>query len=704
MHPGAERREDADAPVADLVGEALDDDRAVVGNDARGLGLLVEVHAQVRRGARVEPGVVQCGLGLRRVHAAQLAHERAQRAAELERSAGPVALPERRLGRLAGRGRDDDPVDGDLLDPPRRRAEHEALADPALVDHLLVELADAPAVGQEHAEQAAVGDRPAALHRDPLRAFARPDAALDAVPHHAWPQPAEPVGGIAAREHVERLAERVVGELGEVRAPPHERVQLVDAPVVDRAARDDLLREHVERVARIAHLLDESFAHAAHDDRGFEQVAAVLREDLAGARLADLVTGAPDALDPARDRSRRLHQHDEIDGAHVDAELETRRGDDRAQPALFQLRLDLHALLARQRPVVRAYELLARELVETRGEPFGEAARVAEHDRGAVRADQLEDARVHVGPDALVRLRIVEPEHSRARTCIGCARCAGVRAGLVHVVDRDDDLDVERLSRPGVDDRHRALTARLREAAEEARDLVERALRGREPDALGWRVGERLEPFQREHQVRAALRGCERVDLVDDDGLHAPQRLARLGGEHEVERFGRGDEDVGRVADELLAFLARRVAGAHGDGRWRERLAETLGREGDARKRGAQVLLDVEGERAQRRDVEDAAALLLGRSGRGAEPVDGPEERGERLARTGGREEQGVVAVGDGRPALGLRVGGRGETRLEPRPHGRTEAVQRHAVHGIPGVRRRESPEKWPLRMRRSMT
>ena len=138
----AERGEDADAPVADLVGEALDDDRAVVGHRAGRLGLLVEVGAQVRSRAGVEPVFAQARFGIGAGELAQLTRERAERAAELERPAGPVALPERGLGGLAGRGRDDHAVEGDLLDPPRGRAEHEALADAALVHHLLVELAD----------------------------------------------------------------------------------------------------------------------------------------------------------------------------------------------------------------------------------------------------------------------------------------------------------------------------------------------------------------------------------------------------------------------------------------------------------------------------------------------------------------------------------------------------------------------------------
>ena len=561
VHTRAEGREDADAPIADLVGEALDDDGAVVGDRARRLGLLVEIHPEVRRGPGVEAVFPQHRFCLCAPQAAQLAHEPAQRAAELERPAGPVALPERRLRGLAGRGSDDHAVDGDLLDAPGRRAEHEALADAALVDHLLVELADPAAVGQEHAEQPAVGDRAAALHRDPLRAFARPDATFDAVPDDARPQPAEAIGGIPSREHVERLAERVLGQLREVRAPADERVQVVDAPLVDRARRDDLLREHVERVARVTHLLDQALAHAPHHDRGLEQIAAVLREDLAGARLADLVAGATDALYSACDRTGRLDQHDQIDRAHVDAELEARRGDDAAQPTLFELGLDLHPLLARQRSVVRAHELLARELVEARGEPLRETPGVAEDDRGAVRADQLEDARVHVRPDAVIRLWIVEPERAGSG-----ARGGGVRARLVHVVDRDDHLDVEGLAGTGVDDRDRARPV-LAVAAQEAGDLVERPLRGRQADALRRRVGDRLEPLEREHEVGAALGRRERVDLVDDHGLHAAQRFARLRGEHQVERLGRRDEDVGRVADELLTLLGGGVARTHGHGR-----------------------------------------------------------------------------------------------------------------------------------------
>ena len=61
---------------------------------------------------------------------------------------------------------------------------------------------------------------------------------------------------------------------------------------------------------------------SSRDDRALEQVAAVLGEDHALRRLADLVPGPTDALQPARDRPGRFDLDDEIDRAHVDAQLE----------------------------------------------------------------------------------------------------------------------------------------------------------------------------------------------------------------------------------------------------------------------------------------------------------------------------------------------------------------------------------------------
>ncbi len=72
--------------------------------------------------------------------------------------------------------------------------------------------------------------------------------------------------------------------------------------------------------------------------------------------------------------------------------------------AVLEPLLDAEALLARQRPVVSAYELLAGELIEPQRQPFGQAAAIDEDDRGAMAPDELEDARVNLRPDRVARV------------------------------------------------------------------------------------------------------------------------------------------------------------------------------------------------------------------------------------------------------------------------------------------------------------
>src|SRR2546430_10513013 len=65
-------------------------------------------------------------------------------------------------------------------------------------------------------------------------------------------------------------------------------------------------------------------------------------------------------------RSRRLDLHDQIDGAHVDPELERARRNEGTQRPRLQIVLDPQTLLARDRAVVRVRELLARDRKSTR--------------------------------------------------------------------------------------------------------------------------------------------------------------------------------------------------------------------------------------------------------------------------------------------------------------------------------------------------
>src|SRR5439155_11443805 len=120
-------------------------------------------------------------------------------------------------------------------------------------------------------------------------------------------------------------------------------------------------------------------------------------------------------------------------------------------------------------------------------------ARVDEHDRPALVADELDDLRVDRGPGRAAR-RV----HARAGQSIeGVDRRLGdmcdadittqpntwadssAGIGFDHRFDRNVDLQVQRLAHAGVDDR-----AGAPRADHEAPDLLQRVLRRAQPDAL----------------------------------------------------------------------------------------------------------------------------------------------------------------------------------------------------------------------------
>ena len=128
-------------------------------------------------------------------------------------------------------------------------------------------------------------------------------------------------------------------------------------------------------------------------------------------------------------------------------------------------------------------------------EPLGEPAGVDEHERGAVLADELGDAVEHV------------------------AHLLGRRDRLELAVGQLE-REVEVALVAGVDDRGQRPVAH-----EQPGDGLDRPLRRRQPDAVRALLAQRLEPLEREREVRAALVAGDGVDLVDDDRLdRAEQR------------------------------------------------------------------------------------------------------------------------------------------------------------------------------------
>ena len=535
MDPSAERREDHEPPVAQLVAEALDDEPPIGRQRAGDLALLVEVGDEVRGRELVEVVLLakarreraRAALAARQL-ALGLAQELADRPPQLHRPPDGIALPERQLARHARRRLDDDPVRRDVEHPPARGAEDDHVAvhpGTELVDHLLVELADAPArrsrlAREEDPEQPAVRDRAAARHRDDARVPPALDDVRHAVPGEPGLELGELVGRIGAGEHPQHGLERLARQRLERRRPRDELEQLRNRPAVHDGHRHELLREDVERVSGHDRRLDRPVVHPLDDDRRLEKVAAELREDDALRWLADLVARAADALQPRGDARRRFDEHDQVDGAHVDAELERRGGHEARDPAGLEVLLDLEPLLPRDRAVVREDELLAGELVESLREPLGEPAAVREDDGRAVGPDQLEQPRVDRRPDA--RPHVAERDGA-AGLLVGREDLA--EAG--HVLDRDDDLELEGLAAPGIDDLDLAPRP---DPAEEAGDGLERPLRRRQPDPLERRRvrgAELLQALQRQRQVGAALRAGDRVDLVEDHRLDAAEAVSR---------------------------------------------------------------------------------------------------------------------------------------------------------------------------------
>jgi hypothetical protein len=611
----------------------------------------------------------------------ELTDEGAERPPQLDGPPDGVAMPERQLARDARCGTDRDPVVADLLDPPAARAQDHDVAvhpGPQLVDHLLVELSHAAArrarlADHEHAVQTSVGDRPAAGDRHDAGIAATLHDVGQAVPHDPRLELGELVRRVGAGEHPEHAFEHVAGQ-GLVRSRRGDRgQQLVDGPLVHHGHGDELLGENVERVARDHRGLDRAFVHPPGDDGALEQVAAVLREDHPLAGSPDLVAGATDPLEPTGDARRALDLDDEVDRAHVDAQLEAGGGDQRREPAGLELLLDLEPLLAGDAPVVRPDELLAGELVQALRQPLAQAAGVGEDDGAAVAPDQFEDPRMDRRPDAGSQVR-------------SGGRAAGLLVGRQdlthrrHVVDRDNHLELERLARTRV---HDPDVAPGTDTGHEPGDRLERSLRGGQADPLGWlgvRGAESLQPLEAQREMRTALGAGDGVDLVDDHVLHAAEDLARAAGQHQVERFGGRDQDVRGVARDLPSILGRGVSRPRGDrdaGWW---FAEPLRREADPGEGRLEVALDVVGEGLERRDIQDADLGELAFDRRwtwvAGQPVQAPQEGREGLAAAGRGVDQRVPTLRDRLPPSDLGRRGRLEDVREPAPDRRRESLQ----------------------------
>jgi hypothetical protein len=166
-----------------------------------------------------------------------------------------------------------------------------------------------------------------------------------------------------------------------------------------------------------------------------------------------------------------------------------RPGDDRGRPGGGPgLRHDLGGQLALLLDGLDL-RLLGGDLVEPGAEPLRAAPRVGEDDRGTMPGDEVVHPFLDGGPDRRL------PGALLGAVVVGLVQPRHVRNGHLH-------RDLDGLGRARLHDGHR------RGAAEEARGLLDRAHRRRQPDPLGGLLQQGVEAFEGQGEVGAALGGA----------------------------------------------------------------------------------------------------------------------------------------------------------------------------------------------------
>ena len=586
VHARAERREDDGAPVAQLVEERLDDDALVARQLAGGVGLVGDVADKVLGGAVVEAAFAFEQLAWRRRAARARAAASARRWPGRSRAAGPgrrlsrtASCPARRARAPPARGRGRSPAPATtrrragtrrrraFRTPSPRRARRRAVPG-----------------GRRASPARNTPYRPRSGIVPPLSTASRCDAFRGAsvprepIPRDARPQLGELVGRVSARRACRaRPRTGCAAGRGTARRRGPWRTARRRSAAPSRPWRRSAGRARRAGCAGSGSIRPRRGACA-----GSPRCRRADRRGISGKMTpvdggADVVPRPADALHAGGDRRRGFDLDHQVDGAHVDAELHRRRGDDRRKLAAFEAVFDLDALGPGDRAVVGLGDLFVGELVDRRGEPLGQAAAVDEdHRRAVVRGS----ARPAAGGSAARSTAWPAPPTwgrtgSRAagrggpcpRRASRCARSSrlGSLASMIST-GRGRGGDVG----PGVG----------LGAAEQAGDFFERPLRGGEADALHAARAVRCSRLRRRrssrssvrNKMRAALRRRDRVDLVDDHRLDVGAgSRATCDVSMQVQRLGRGDEDVRRLADDVAAVGGAGVAGADGDARQGER-------------------------------------------------------------------------------------------------------------------------------------
>ena len=400
-----------------------------------------------------------------------------------------------------------------------------------------------------------IGDAPAALFvlldaGEALIAFQRVAAGGDEIEHVVEIGPAQARIG-RGREHFP--------------------IEIIRDKRFATGATQHVLRQHVQRANAQRRGVLRVFGNRIDRNRALQHLEAIGRHQHRARGFIDAMVGTADPLHQPRGTLRRADIDDEIDIAPVDAEIERRGTDHAAQFPRRHRVLDLAALGNVERAVMqRDRKPVVVHAPQVLEQHLGLAAGVDEHQRGLVGLDQLIDlaervARGVTGPGQ--PLPCVEHlDHGRRGTA------------------RDDDIGSLNIT---VALRHQEPRQRFRFG--DGRGQADRAHPRRQPP----------QPRQAERQQIAALRGHQRMQLVEHDAFQGRKQKRRVVGRQQQRQLFRcGQQDVRRVAPLPLPPRHRRIAGAGLD----------LDRQAHLGDRRLQIARDIDRKRLERRDVEGVQA------------------------------------------------------------------------------------------------
>ena len=510
--------------AAAFVEESLSDKSPAIGHDPERGPAAGDIFNRLLRAGPVEPALfaqpvgrgwrrLGCGRGTRMGFeppcnlASQVGHVEGKFA----RARRSFSAPERNVRWGFARILDEDAAFFDTPDLPGAIAQEKNVSAKAFHGEILVNSADRGAFRlRDDRVKGGFGNCAGVGERHKARPSAAAQAGIHAIPVQPRATPAAPRGNPFGK-HRDSFFEIRPGKIAVGIGAPHQSKQIVLAPLLGRARRDDLLGHDVERRPGNLDGIQIARPDCTYQRGAFQKVIPRHRHEPPFRYGSAPMAGAANALQRDGNRARRADLANQIDGADVDAQLKGSRGDQRPQFAGLQAAFGFAAQFARQAAVMRGDGVVAHSVGQMESDALGQAPGVHENQGRSVSTGQFGDPVVGLVPDL-------------------------VRGNWAEFASRNFHAKVHRA--PAADfHNHRRGPAG---AGEEPAQALDRLLRGGKADPGNRAPCECLQAFERKRKVRAALVVGNGMNLVDDDGLCGAKHLpASLGGQQDVERFGR---------------------------------------------------------------------------------------------------------------------------------------------------------------------